>query len=530
MKSRKGTIEKPKFIVTYLNSLFLLLAVFTVIALIPYVGSYISYQYDAQEFKSFYDVDKFLNDYTYANHVEKNSLSGEDISGIKNTLILNYLDYGQRYRIHLNDGSVIDSSRTAVANYYVVSDNQSTLISTNTLRLADNKYLKYFDTPEVNAYKTAGTREEDSMDYFERADADLSYVRFKCREFYADFDKGVFIPVEAEICTFTSGQSDFTYTGVIVRCNPENTDGYTLIKTEDGFSSCIGIICGYTGADDDADYTEGITSEYGLVTKKECTPLVQIPFSKKFSKGIMMAIAGIIAAAVVFAFIPASIRYNTKKRRYEVFEYRSQMIDAMAHDLKTPMAAISAYAENLSNHIGSDKQEYYAGKVEEKVGQMNKMVNDILEFSKSEKQPSSITKENTDIADVISQVIADNEHAIEERSLKIDFDKKSVTVKTDENLFRQAISNLIGNAVIYSKEGSTIEISCDSKLLTISNMAEGEIDTSKDLKQPFVKGSSARGNKGTGLGLAIANNNLAMLGYKLEIRNEDGKFIATVKL
>lgn len=530
MKSRKGVIEKPKFIVTYLNSLFLLLAVFTVIALIPYVGSYISYEHDVQEFKSYMSVDSSIGDYAYENNIEKEKLSGEDISRIKNSLIMNYLAYGQRHRIYINDGSVIDTSRTAVADYYVVSENKSKVIRENALRLADNKYLKYFDTSEVNAYKTAGTREEDSMDYFERTDDDLSYIRFICREFYADFDKGVFIPVEAEICTFTSGQSDFTYTGVIVRCEPENTEGYTLVKIEDGVSSCVGIICGYTGTDNDSDYTEFASSGDALISKREWTPLVKIPFSKKYSKGIMMAIAGIIAAAVVFAFIPASIRYNTKKRRYEVFEYRSQMIDAMAHDLKTPMAAISAYAENLSNHIGSDKQEYYAGKVEEKVGQMNKMVNDILEFSKSEKQPSSMAKENTDIADVISQVIADNEHAIEERSLKIDFDKKSVTVKTDENLFRQAISNLIGNAVIYSKEGSTIEISCDGKLLTISNMAEGEIDTSKDLKQPFVKGSSARGNKGTGLGLAIANNNLAMLGYKLEIRNEDGKFIATVKL
>ena len=529
MKGRKGTIEKPKFIVPYLNSLFLLLVVFTVIALIPYVGSYVSYGYDAREFKDYMNVENLIGDYAYENNIEKERLSGEDISRIKNTLIMNYLSYGQRYRIHINDGSVIDTSRTAVVSYSVLSDDQSKLIRDNTLRLADNKYLKYFDTPEVNAYKTAA-REDDVMDYFERTDDDLSYIRFKCREFYADFDKGVFIPVEAEICTYTDGQGDITLSGVIVRCEPDNTEGYTLIKTQDGVRSCLGIIAGYTGTDNDSDYTGFSTSENGLVTRREWTPLVQIPFTKKFSKGIMMGVAAIILAAVVFAFIPATIRYNTKKRRYEVFEYRSQMVDAMAHDLKTPMAAVSAYAENLSNHIGTDKQEYYAGKVEEKVAQMNKMVNDMLEFSKSEKQTAAIAKEDVDISGVISKVIADNEHMIGERSLKISYDKKSITVKTDESLFRQAISNLINNAVIYSKKGSTIAISCDSRLLTISNTSDGEIDTSRDLKQPFAKGSSARGNHGTGLGLAIANNNLAMLGYKLEIRISEDRFIAEVKL
>ena len=63
MKVRKDTIEKPKFIVTYLNSLFLLLAVFTVIALIPYMGSYMSYEYSAQEFKSYMNLDNTIGDY-----------------------------------------------------------------------------------------------------------------------------------------------------------------------------------------------------------------------------------------------------------------------------------------------------------------------------------------------------------------------------------------------------------------------------------------------------------------------------------
>ncbi|MBE7069273.1 MAG: HAMP domain-containing histidine kinase [Ruminococcaceae bacterium] len=529
MKVRKNTIEKPKFIVTYLNCFFLLLVIFTIIGLIPYVGSYVSYGHDAQEFKSYMNADSIIVDYAYENNIEKERLSGEDISRIKNTLITNYLSYGQRYRIHINDGSVIDTSRTAVVSYCVLSDDQSKIIRDNTLRLADNKYLKYFDTPEVNAYKTAA-REDDVMDYFERTDDDLSYIRFKCREFYADFDKGVFIPVEAEICTYTDGQGDITLSGVIVRCEPDNTEGFTLIKTQDGVSSCIGIIAGYTGTDNDSDYTEFGSSVDALISKREWTPLVQIPFTKKYSKGIMMGIAVIIVAAVAFAFIPATIRYNTKKRRYEVYEYRSRMVDAMAHDLKTPMAAVSAYAENLSNHIGTDKQEYYAGKVEEKVAQMNKMVNDILEFSKSEKEPSKITKETVNISEVIGKIISDNEVTIAERSLKISYDKKTVTVKTDENLFRQAVSNLINNAVLYSKEGTEINIFCDEKNLTITNTPEEEIGNVNDLRNPFVKGSKSRGNKGTGLGLAIANNNLAMLGYKLDIKIEEGKFVAAVNL
>ena len=161
---------------------------------------------------------------------------------------------------------------------------------------------------------------------------------------------------------------------------------------------------------------------------------------------------------------------------------------------------------------------------------MNRMVNDILEFSKSENSNSVITKENVDIADVIEKIISDNEHIISERSLKINFTKKSVSVRTDLNLFRMAIANLINNAVLYSKEGTEISITCDEKNLVIINIAEEVSDNAKDLKDPFVKGSKARSTGGTGLGLAIANNNLAMLGFKLDVKYEDDRFVATVKL
>jgi signal transduction histidine kinase len=206
------------------------------------------------------------------------------------------------------------------------------------------------------------------------------------------------------------------------------------------------------------------------------------------------------------------------------------MTDAMAHDLKSPMAAISAFAENLSDNVATDKREYYAGKIEEKVAQMNKMVNDILEFSKSENSPAVINKVNVDIGDVIGKAVADNEHTIDDRFLKINCDKKNITIQTDLKLFSQAISNLINNAVLYSKEGTAIDITFDEKSMVISNISEENVDNAEELKQPFVKGSTERGTKGSGLGLAIAENNFAMLGYKLEVSSDEGRFVTTIKL
>ena len=125
--------------------------------------------------------------------------------------------------------------------------------------------------------------------------------------------------------------------------------------------------------------SNGYDKYYGIKN----TPLKCIPFATVYKAQIRTAVC-LILAAIILSLIPASIIYNIQKRKFDIFEYRRKMTDAMAHDLKSPMAAISAFAENLSDNVATDKREYYAGKIEEKVAQMNKMVNDILEFSKSE--------------------------------------------------------------------------------------------------------------------------------------------------
>ena len=112
----------------------------------------------------------------------------------------------------------------------------------------------------------------------------------------------------------------------------------------------------------------------------------------------------------------------------------------------------------------------------------------------------------------------------------MNYDQKEVTVKTEKEIFKQALSNLIGNAVIHSKEGTNIDISCDKDRIEIVNTANEKIDDMKSIREPFVKGSDSRSNNGSGLGLAIADNDLAMLKYKLELKIESDKFYAVVKM
>ena len=517
MKAKKATIKKPKFLLPYFISVIILLAAFLAAAVIMIMPTYYEYNFNVMHSASWLEetIDNFFEE-----TLTEPELSGNDLAYAKENLINYYCETGVRYEVIIDGKDRVDTSRDAILTYtYRAPDGDG---SRAYFQLADKTYLKYFDTPEVLAESFI---DKDYSQYFTHSPK----IEFECREFYADLEKGVFIPVSVRIIDSKGDDTDVSF-----KIEPKDTEGMTLINPEyDGFMFATGIVAGDPFGGGSLENIGHLEYENGNMSHNftcRATGASTIPFRTAYKSTLLIAIILVCCGAFILAFVPAAIIYNTRKRRYEIFEYRRKMVDAMAHDLKTPMAAISAYAENLSNNIATEKREYYADKIESKVSQMNKMVNDILEFSKTENSAVSISKEEVEIGDVIEKLIADNEHIISERSLKINFTKKSVVVKTDLNLFRMAVSNLISNAVLYSKEGTQIDISCDEKNLIIINISEEKTDNAESLKDPFVKGSISRGSGGTGLGLAIANNNLAMLGFKLEIQSKDDKFIATVKL
>ncbi len=532
MEGRKATIKKPKFFTSYIISAAILLAALLLIAFLVFLFLGIMYTSDAESEGIYYE--NSLEEVFYE-FIDKEEITSEDLNKIKLAAADYYSMTTSKCKIKIDGYDAIDSGKTAGMSYSCWSENKDMDTYRNyVLLLADNKYLEYFNTPEaLNYYVPCYNGDE----YYPKG----KELEFYCTEFYADLEKGLFIPVEVEICE-KSHNTDYYPTGVKFRIEPDNIEGYTLYKSANyhtefeentTYSVNYAYICGHDGAVSD-DECNGFWQELEIDSKYHVqisgmSP-EYIPFTTACKDQILIAAVIIICLSLLFAFIPASISYNAKKRRFEIFEYRRKTVDGMAHDLKTPMAAISAYSENLSNNIATDKKEYYAGKIEEKVSQMNKMVNDILEFSKSEDQSTVITKTDVDLGDLISGIISDNEHAITERSLKINCDKKDVVIRTDKKLFEQAVSNLINNAVLYSKEGTVIDIAYDAGSLTVTNISAEKLEDVKSLKQAFAKGSLSRGSKGTGLGLAIADNNLAMLKYKLDIKSEGDKFITTVKM
>ena len=116
-----------------------------------------------------------------------------------------------------------------------------------------------------------------------------------------------------------------------------------------------------------------------------------------------------IVCITVFA---TAVIYLTRKTRYDRQEYRRNMTNAMAHDLKTPLMAMSGYAENLPANVHTDKRQQYAEAISENVRRMNGMIEQMLEIDRLEtgKRRKGEKLESVDMAELFRKVIAENDN------------------------------------------------------------------------------------------------------------------------
>ena len=229
--------------------------------------------------------------------------------------------------------------------------------------------------------------------------------------------------------------------------------------------------------------------------------------------------------AALIAFVLAVVKYQRDKTVWKIFEYRIKTTEAMAHDLKTPLSAIMAYAENIESSADDpDKTREYSRNISNRVSSMNDMIEGILAYSKSEAGNQSVSKEDVDVVELVKQSCAEFPYML------TDINGTGVILETDKRLLKQTIDNLLSNCDRYGDEESVVDITIDPKKLVITNKTDKTYDDVNSLKKPFVKGEDSRGAKGTGLGLSIAENNLNILGYRLELVSEEGTFKAIIHL
>lgn len=208
-----------------------------------------------------------------------------------------------------------------------------------------------------------------------------------------------------------------------------------------------------------ATNAEGISPQEILV--------ILIPHARSF---IWKSMTWFIAGAVLFTLIIVCAFFITVRaliRQKKLSEIKSDFINNMTHEFKTPLATISLAVDALKNEKvlqNREKMDYFTGIIKEENKRMNKQVETILQAALLDKQEVQLNLKRLHAHELIRSALNNIHLQVEEKqgTMETKLDAANDMLMADEVHFTNLISNLLDNAVKYSKDHLKIHLSTSS--------------------------------------------------------------------
>jgi len=202
-------------------------------------------------------------------------------------------------------------------------------------------------------------------------------------------------------------------------------------------------------------------------------------------------------------------------REKEISQMKNDFVNHVSHELKTPLASISAYSEMLVDGEADDEQtrkEFYSV-IQNQAKRLNRLIEDILNTSRIESGLIKVEKKPISLTILIEEQLQMIRSCAEEKKIEIIGQKPIVfnQVYADKDMISQVIINLLSNAVKYTPCGGSIKIETEvdeiASLARVSVTDTGVGIPEDEIEHVFDKFYRVSANKkqakGTGLGLNL---------------------------
>ncbi|MFW6173434.1 MAG: HAMP domain-containing sensor histidine kinase [Elusimicrobiota bacterium] len=218
----------------------------------------------------------------------------------------------------------------------------------------------------------------------------------------------------------------------------------------------------------------------------------------------------------------------------ELDRAKDDFVNAVSHELKTPISAIEGYIDFLresGKKISEEKKEKAFNVMKDCSRRLSKFINDVLDIARIKSSNMTIKKEKHDIKKIINKTVDLLISMAEKKDIRIDCNiKKNVPpVMVDEDRIIQVFTNIIGNAIKFTPNGGKITVKTGKQLngfleVSVKDTGQGMSDQElNEIFNQFVQAENSRkigGPKGTGLGLAIAKGIIDSHGGRIWVESE----------
>jgi signal transduction histidine kinase/ActR/RegA family two-component response regulator len=213
---------------------------------------------------------------------------------------------------------------------------------------------------------------------------------------------------------------------------------------------------------------------------------------------------------------------------------KSRFLATMSHEIRTPLNGVIAVADVLAGRLHEAENRDLVGIIQESGRTLLSLLNEILDLAKIEAGALSLSEATFSLNDLLASLAATWRHAASVKGLELTASVPTLPLlRGDDGRLRQVLSNLIGNAIKFTEQGS-VSIVCvshgveaDRARLELSVVDTGpgfDPALGERLFEPFVQGDSTntRRHGGTGLGLAICRELIEMMGGEIRAERAPG--------
>ncbi len=247
---------------------------------------------------------------------------------------------------------------------------------------------------------------------------------------------------------------------------------------------------------------------------------------------LTLLVSLLFTGAMIYTF-GRTLSFSVRQKR--ISEIKTDFINNMTHEFKTPIATINLAIDSLKNpKVLQDEErvKYYSELIRQENNRMNMQVEGVLRMALMDKKEMDFKVEAIPATEVVQDCLKHIHLQLESRKgqLQTHFRDKGALVKMDKNHFSNAVINLLDNALKYSKGVPHIEVFTERSerhfILIVSDRGIGmSKEEQKHIFDRFyrVESGNIHNIKGHGLGLSYVHGVVEAHDGKIEVNSEKGK-------
>lgn len=211
-------------------------------------------------------------------------------------------------------------------------------------------------------------------------------------------------------------------------------------------------------------------------------------------------------------------------------QMRQEFTANVSHELKTPLTAISGYAELIEHGMSGENTERFASEIHKNAARLLTLINDIIQLSQLDGGKKDVEYRDLDLFPLARECVDMLQMNAQKQNVTIRVQGGEAPVFADKQLMEELIYNLCDNAIRYNKKDGTVTVTTGIEnghtFLSVKDTGIGiSAEHQERVFERFyrVDKSRSKATGGTGLGLAIVKHIVAQHGAKLTLESEQGK-------